>query len=105
MENLVGVGLRPVLRVAPVPFPRDRLETIPNALNLRGLLRLALLARVDAIRDEALCFVTSIARVFQCNVRVDAEREALLLAGKPVLESPPPAAIRRELKVEPAAIK
>src|SRR5258708_6167809 len=50
-KNLVRVTLDPFLGEAGEPFPGDGFETVGGALGDYGLVRLALLARIDAVGE------------------------------------------------------
>jgi len=62
-------------------------------------------AGIDAIRDQLAHLVAPVARLLQSDVRVNADRNPLLLAGEAILETPPTAAGRRDLQIKAAAVE
>jgi hypothetical protein len=71
------------------PLARDRLEGIQGGIERHKFFLLARGAGIDAICDQPAHLVAPIARLLQSDVRVHAERDALLLAREAILETPP----------------
>lgn len=87
------------------PLARNRLEGLFRTFDRRELFLFARHTGIDAVRDQSAHLLALVARLFQSDVWVHTERDALLLAGEAILEAPPAAPGGRDLEIQAAAVK
>jgi hypothetical protein len=70
------------------PLTSDSFERVLRSLYKGNLFSFALLAGIDTRGDLLSGCIEALARVFEADIGIDAERDALFLAVDPILESP-----------------
>jgi len=86
------------------PLPGHGLEAVGGSLDPAGLLDPPLDRGVDVARQELAGGVALLPGVLQGDGRVDPQREALLFAGKTILEPPPLAPGGGNFQVQPLLV-
>ncbi|AOK03206.1 hypothetical protein WK25_01260 [Burkholderia latens] len=103
-DDLICVTLRPARRLPCKPLARDSFETVRGALDRRRLLHLALNSRIDPVGEKPARLVPAKPCFLAADLRVDAQRQALFLAGESILEPPILSARRRDFQIHAGAI-
>lgn len=93
---------RPLGRVLGEPLARDGLERV----GIGGTGGLALVAGVDAVRQQPAGFVAAVARHAQAHVGIGAQRQRVFLVrvGAPVFPAPPLRASRLHQQEQAASV-
>src|SRR5208337_258140 len=82
------------------PLPRHILKGVCKTVGFGGSLRFAVLAGIDAVGQLLSGFRSAVTSIAQGHVRINAQRNPLLLAVEAVFQPPPFPTIGINLQIE-----